>query len=279
MFRLLLCFLALFGLAACHEASPTSPTDGEIRIASLSPAITRAIEDVGLANFLVGRSTWCQLDSLEVESIPAVGDLHDRDWERMVRLKPTHVLFQASDTDRDAMLQELAARHGWKLQAWPLRTMGEVRNMFEDMPALFADADDVEAISLRCNQASMEIEAAIKPANQKLDVQVLIISEGQPALAWGDSTYLGEMLASTGAVNVMGSSAWKSISLEDIIRLNPDVMLIVSESDSIDSSMLEDLDVQATRDNQVHHLSHRYINLPGAHLAALANQIRSAVMD
>ena len=111
MFRLFL-VLVLIVVSGCREASTPPSTDGQIRIVSLSPAITLTIEDLGLADSLVGRSTWCQLDSVDIESIPAVGDLHDRDWERLVRLGPTHVLFQASDVETDATLQDLAARHG-----------------------------------------------------------------------------------------------------------------------------------------------------------------------
>ena len=279
MFRLLLCLLVLIGVTGCREISPPPESAGEIRIASLSPAITRAIEDLGLADSLVGRSTWCQLDSLDIDSIPAVGDLHDRDWERLVRPGPTHVLFQASDVETDAMLQDLAARHGWLLHAWPLRTMGEVCNMLDDMSGLFTQAEHADEIRIRCNQRSDEIKASIKPPTRELDVQVLMVSDGQPSLAWGESTYLGEMLASTGAANVMGASAWKTISLEDIVRMNPDVILVVSESEAGDQSFLDGLDLQAIRDNQLHHLSHRYINLPGAHLASLAHQIQSAVID
>ena len=277
MFRLLLLLLSVMSIAGCDRTPASPSTDEPIRIVSLSPAITRAIEDLGLADALIGRSTWCQLDTREVETIPAVGDLHERDWERLVRLQPTHVLFQASDVETDEALVEVAGRHGWILQAWPLRTMGEVGEMLDDMPDLFSAAETAEQIRLRCLQGSDHIRAAIKPATEKLDERVLIVSDGQPCLAWGESTYLGEMLESTGAVNVMGHTAWKTISFEDIIRLDPDVMLIVSETDSREPSTLDELDVQATRDNRVHHLSHRYINLPGAHLATMADEIQSAV--
>ena len=276
--RLLLLLLALSG-PGCHEDPSPQPIDDGIRIVSLSPAITRAIEDLGLAGSLVGRSTWCKLESRDVQAIPAVGDLHDRDWERLVRLRPTHVLFQSSAVDTDASLMELSESHSWNLQAWPLRTMVEVREMLDDMPMLFAASGNVEDIRRRAHEGSNAIQEAINPAEAYLDVEVLIVSEGQPALAWGESTYLGEILAGTGAGNVMGTAAWKSISLEDIIRMEPDVILIVSETGSSDTSLFDQLDIPATRQQRVHHLSHPHINLPGAHLATMANQIRSAVLE
>jgi ABC-type hemin transport system substrate-binding protein len=86
------------------------------RIVSLSPALSRTLVDLGLADHVVGRTAYCA--SLD-PAIPIVGDLYELDYERLIRLEPTHVLLQpASATGVDPQLRRLAEERGWTIGAW-----------------------------------------------------------------------------------------------------------------------------------------------------------------
>ncbi|MHC5005021.1 MAG: TroA family protein, partial [Planctomycetota bacterium] len=116
--------VTLAALVACgrEPAAPPPAGDGP-RIVSLSPAISRALVDLGLGDRVVGRTPFCAaLDP----ALPVVGDLQHVDFERLVRLAPTHVLVQPASTGVDPRLAGLADRHGWSLQHWTLNDVADV---------------------------------------------------------------------------------------------------------------------------------------------------------
>ncbi|MCH2133847.1 MAG: ABC transporter substrate-binding protein [Phycisphaerales bacterium] len=273
MLRWLLLLLLL--LHGCGDTPSPAPDPDSPRIISLSPAITRALEDAGLAPHLVGRSTWCRLR--DDRDVPAVGDLHDRDWEGIIRLQPTHVFFQSEDVETDASLVDLAEANGWTLRAWPLRTTGEVRDLFMTLPSAFVGLDTDTVLDAQCRELANRIDDALVGNRMALERRVLLVSDGVPPLAWGEQTYLGELLLGIGGVNALGDAAWKTVSLEDVVRLAPDVIIVISETDDPSPPAIAELDIAAVTEGRVHRLVHEDINLPGAHLADLVPMLRRQV--
>jgi ABC-type Fe3+-hydroxamate transport system substrate-binding protein len=267
----------------CRDAAPVAATpDARPRIISLSPAITRTLEAVGLAPWLVGRSTWCRLETRDISELPAVGDLHERNLEAIVRLRPTHVFFQAADVGSDPVLIALAQEHHWTLAAWPLRTLSEVGQTLDDLPELLTTLDEPARVHLEstCQTLTVSINDAIRPVAAGAGPRVLLVSDDVPPLAWGANTYLGELLQATGATNALPEAAWKSMSLEDLVRIDPEVLIIIAERDGPTSKVIAALPIQAVVEGRVYRLVHEGINIPGPHLVevkqALADFVRAA---
>ncbi|MDG2422827.1 MAG: ABC transporter substrate-binding protein [Phycisphaerales bacterium] len=270
------CLIAMMLLASCGAPTPPPEANDEPRIISLSPGITGTLEDVGLGPYLVGRSNWCRTRTRDIEDIPAVGDLHERNWEAILRIRPTHVFFQAEDVKTDQALVELAERHGWQLRAWPLRTVSEIQQVLVDLPAVieFQDEQLQDGLASRCDQLVTSTSNSIRPVDIASGRRVLLINDGLPPLAWCEDSYLGELLEATGAENVAGQGGWKLLSMEDVVRLQPDLVFVVSEQETDSPPAILSGSGNAIQPEQCLQLVHPRINLPGPHLAETSSRMR-----
>src|SRR6185503_20277445 len=143
--RAIFTIVILCQLAACSRGKPpssaTAPASGsdaaaiattsELRIVSLSPAITRTLIDFSVHRSIVGRTPHCE--SID-PAVPIVGDLFNLDYERLIAVKPTHVLVQPPAAGLDPKLEQLAAERGWKLGSWKLNDRDDIETLVRDLP-------------------------------------------------------------------------------------------------------------------------------------------------
>ena len=123
-FRITVC-LIITNFCAC-SASESEPTQAGVRIVSLSPSITASIIDMGFGEKIVGRSAFCE----EVSGpIPVVGDLYAVDYERLLRLQPTHVFMQHQVGGINSHLVELAGDGMFILKSWKLNTIENITEL------------------------------------------------------------------------------------------------------------------------------------------------------
>ncbi|MDP6889748.1 MAG: hypothetical protein QF471_00330, partial [Phycisphaerales bacterium] len=247
------------------EPPPDATRPQGIRIASLSPAMTTTLQQAGLGKYLVGRSAFCR----GVEHLPVVGDLQRVNVEQLVRLSPTHVFVQRSPDGVDGVLRHLAEANGWHIVAQPLIDLHDVQALLRRLPIVFSKA----GIAVRCQSLTDKITEALRPIEVDARPSLLIVSPGPSPLAWGRETYLGQLVEAGGGTNLLGGETWTTLSLEDIARLAPDLVLIPSDGDPGDLAALE----TAAGADRLRVLSYPALDLPGPHLVALAPEIRSII--
>ena len=140
----LLCpiLVCLVGVLGCAEEvedvgkNPPLPVSGEIRIASLSPAMTTMIIDLGLKESLVGRTPYCR----DVDpSLPVVGALDGIDAEILVGCNPNVLFVQPSIGGIDPALRTLAEEQQWVLVSQHLNTLDDVRSALVSISASMFD--------------------------------------------------------------------------------------------------------------------------------------------
>jgi ABC-type hemin transport system substrate-binding protein len=80
------------------------------RILSLVPSITALLVDLGLADFLVGRTGFCIHPAGVVKSMAEVGGTEDVNLTKIRRLAPPHVIVNVDGNTRPTVqvLRELA---------------------------------------------------------------------------------------------------------------------------------------------------------------------------
>jgi ABC-type Fe3+-hydroxamate transport system substrate-binding protein len=225
--------------------------------------MTTTLQQAGLGKYLVGRSAFCR----GVPHLPVVGDLQNVAAEQLVRLMPSHVFVQRPEDGVDQDLRQLAQTHGWTIVAEPLVDLHDVVELLRRLPRVFPE----DLIAPQCSELIAGIGDALKPVDISPRPRVLIVSPGPSPLAWGRGTYLGQLVEAAGGTNVLPGSEWATLSLEDIARLAPDVLLVPSDGDPGDLSMLK----KAVGEGCVYALSCPSIEVPGPHLAACGLKIRS----
>jgi ABC-type hemin transport system substrate-binding protein len=256
-----------------EQASDTTST---LRIVSLSPAVSRTLVALGAEGQVVGRTPFCAaLDA----SIPVAGDIEGADYERLIRLAPTHLLVQPPIQGIDPELERLAARKGWALGAWHLDGIAEVRGLIDDLPDLL-DAGD-GALRRRADRLLAALDACVTPdgATPPWSGRTLMLSHVDPPMAFGRGTYLDELLGSLGGVNAVEARGWASLTLEDVVRLDPSAIIVVRPGAATGLmpalvAPLEGMNVEAVRTGRVAWLGHEDAFLPSAGIIDVASDLR-----
>jgi len=276
-------------MTSCERPSARSAAnadDDTLRIVSLSPAISRTLVDFELDERIVGRTQFCA--SID-PSVPVVGSLLDLDYERVLKLRPTHVLVQPSLAQGvDPRLRELAESHGWVIGEFPgLNDIDDVDAMILKLPELlFADTSDARRdAAARAAEISTNIAAALRPDLQSpWHGGTLLVASVDPVLVFGTQTYLGDVLTALGGVNAAGSPGWSELSLEDIVRLDPEAIVLVRER-AVEGDVrsaagpLASLPIRAVREDRIAALVHPDVNLPSSGVIGVAHALREVLNE
>ncbi len=276
--------LALCALsAACGHgaATPEAPASSAPRIASLSPAISRTLVSLGLEGNVVGRSAFCR--SID-PAVPVVGDLYEVDFERLLRVQPTHVLVQPPSAGLDPSLGRLAAERGWVIGQWHLDTLDEIERTIRELPAtLFSAGDPRRALTAgRAADLLNEIALSLSPQGVPLWTgRTLLVADVDPVLVVGRETYLDDILRALGGVNAVEAPGWIELSLEDVMHLDPAAMIILAVaaegSAEADAGALARLDTAARRDGRIAVLRHPDVHLPSSAVTGVAAEMRAVL--
>jgi iron complex transport system substrate-binding protein len=120
MVLLLLSFVFVVGCGDGGDATTTddkgsdAPDLPKMRLVSLSPALTRIIVDLGRARFLVGVGDNDDMVPEEME-VDAVGPFNDVDLEKLISLRPTHVIISIDQGKVPTKLSQLAEKGSFEL--------------------------------------------------------------------------------------------------------------------------------------------------------------------
>lgn len=260
-----------------NAETPQANEASALRIVSLSPAISRTLADLGLAGQIVGRTPFCA--SVD-RATPIVGDLHNLDYEQLVRVKPTHVLVQPPASGLDSELVQLASQRNWQLHTWRLNDIADIEHMLSELPEALDRPDlreDAASLRGRIDEASQPDATWTQPT--------LIIANSDPISAFGSGTYMHDILTALGGVNAATQDNYPQFTLEDIVRMNPAAIVLVrpgasAGADAADSlGPLVSLEIDAVRTGRVAVLRHADAYLPSSALVEVADELRAILRD
>jgi len=269
---------AVIARRGCEGLAVATPAAEAPRIASLSPGITRTLADLGLADHLVGRTPWCR----SFDQVPVIGDLYELDYEQLVRVDPTHVFVQPSGTV-EPRLVSLADKHDWTLVRWSLDDRADIERLVGDLPGVLFPADDDRAEVLRkLTQTRLEgLAHAFRPwaGETARPPATLLLLDGEAPLAFGSGTYLADLLDAVGVPNAAPCKDWCELSLEDLVRIDPPVIVLVdSRTDDAPTGVsprLAALPLTAIREGRVVVLRHPDALVPSSTLVEVAERLRA----
>ena len=232
---LLVWSVALFVL----PGSPaTARSDSPPRIVSLSPALSATLVALGLGDRVVGRTPWCR--GLPAR-VPVVGDAQRIDYERLLRVRPTHVLRQSARPDPE--LQRLATEHGWRIERWArLERIAEIRSLLEHLPHILY-GDPIPAAVARRRDAllrALDEALALHPCPEDPG-PIALVTGADPPLAFGRGTYLDDLLRAWGLRNAVSARGWVALDLETLARSQARLVVWVNDRASSPPPALQTL--------------------------------------
>jgi iron complex transport system substrate-binding protein len=208
------------------------------RIVSTAPSITEALFALGLGNQVVGVSQYCDFPP-EVAKLPKVGTYVKPNLEAIARLAPDLVVLQTAPSD---LTDRLKALH----IAFVEVPRGTLDDVFTGIQIIAKSAGVPERSAGLINRIQNSLEnIRTKSRAMPSPTVIVIVNRRQGTLtdltAVGPDNYLNEILGIAGGTNVLAKSGlprYPHISMETIIREDPDVIL--------DLSSMEDSEAKRT---------------------------------
>lgn len=274
----LLAIVALGGPACRREPVGAAPgpaagsgvaaTTLPARIVSLTPSATEVVAALGAAGELVGVDDYSTYPPA-VATLPKVGSFLAPNLETIVTLHPTLVIVddvhgQTAGALRDAGITTIeCAVHDLPDVKAALRAVGGAIGRTAEADRVIADID-----------AALDAAAAQRPARHPRVLAVIDREAGGLGnlVAVGPGSWVDELLAVVGGDNVLSASVvrYPKISLEEVLRGQPDVILDLSYPGRTEIASWSALAVPAVA-------THRVIAIADSYLVAPSPRVRAAL--
>lgn len=275
----------VFGEPAAEAAGPqcvsddlsrrvciTSPPE---RVVSLAPSMTEMVFAMGAGTVLVGRTERCNRPA-EARKVGIVGAYMRPDLERVIAARPDLVL----TTSRSAR----------KEFVYRLEELG--------MPVFVSnsgDLDDISSLVTRLGKLLSRTEAARTIVEaferdrriiselviKRREPTVLLVVGMHPLVVAGGKSFVGSLIREAGGLNIAesASSAYPKLSMEEVIRKDPDLILFFNKECPDEQTFLQRWSrfpsLRAVRHRRVHALDADLMARPTPDIArGLAQLVR-----
>src|SRR5215472_9768961 len=198
-----------------------------LRIVSLAPSLTETIYALGVQDHLVGDTEYCDYPP-DAQKKQKVGDLLNPSLEEIVSLHPDLVVVTKSINRLDTVLA-LKALH---IPAYATDT-----NTVEQIISSTAHLADVLGVPGAGDALVAELRMRLESLQQRLakvqPSRVLFVVWDEPLISVGKNTFIADALRYAGAASIVDSTQnWPQISLEEVIRQQPDFLIFTQNHSS-----------------------------------------------
>jgi cobalamin transport system substrate-binding protein len=191
-----------------------------LRIVSLAPSVTETVYALGVQDHLVGDTDFCDYPP-EAQKKQKVGGALNPSLEEIAALHPDLVL-AAKQLNRLETVLALQTLHIPAYATDP-ETVDQIISSTLHLADILGvpDAGDSLASDLRRRLAELQQRLAKVPPSR-----VLFVVWDEPLISVGKDTFITDALRYAGASSVVESTqSWPQISLEEIVRLQPDFLI------------------------------------------------------
>ena len=196
------------------------------RIVSLNPPTTEVLFAIGAGDRLVGRTTYDRWPEAAL-ALPDLGAGLRPNVEAVLAARPDLVVLYASDDNRDAARRLRAA--GVATAAFRVDRIADFRRVSLALGALTGDSVAARVLVDSVGATIAHVRAATRDRPRP---SVFWPLYDQPLLATGGGSFLNELIEVAGGRNIYGFMPEPSprITVEDLLRRDPDVILLSPES-------------------------------------------------
>lgn len=272
----------LFALAGCTGERPrvaSRATDdfGDTlalrapprRIVSLNPPTTEVLFAIGAGARLVGRTTYDRWPEAAL-ALPDLGGGLRPNVEAVLAARPDLVVLYASDDNRDAARRLRAA--GVATAAFRVDRIADFRRVTLALGALTGDSVAARVLVDSVGATIARVRAATQALPRPTVFWPLY---DQPLLATGGGSFLNELIELAGGRNIYGFMTEPSprITVEDLLRRDPDVILLSPESRARYLADARWRALRAVRDGRLIAVDTSLVFRPGPRLGEAARSV------
>ncbi|TFV96281.1 cobalamin-binding protein [Algoriphagus kandeliae] len=188
------------------------------RIISLVPSQTELLVDLGLEDRLVGVTKFCVHPDHIRKTKTIIGGTKTYHFDRIDSLNPDLIIGNKEENDQTG-IESLAKKY----TVWmsDVKGLADTFSLVEDLGKLTETRDKAEELLVQLKQEFK------KPIPKRGTAVYLIWND--PIMTAGADTFIDQMLHCAGFENLIQEKRYPEISLEDLIELAPDFLLLSSE--------------------------------------------------
>ncbi|WP_419791681.1 ABC transporter substrate-binding protein [Staphylococcus chromogenes] len=279
--------MSLLLLAGCNfnddHSDETGKTTNKVpnRIISLIPSNTEILYELGLGDHVVGVST---VDDYPKEIRHKTQfDAMKLNKEALIKAQPDLILAHESQKASQEKVLKSLENSGIKVvYVKDAQSLNEMYQSFEQIGQ--ATNKEKEAQTL-VKETKANVEKVVNKAkSRKEQPKVFIEIASEPEIyTVGKQTFMNDMLTKLKAKNVFDDhKGWPTVSKEDIIKKNPDVMLTTSgistkEYQSLVQQRSGFEDINAVKKQRVEALNDDLLSRPGPRIDEAMKKLSDAI--
>ncbi|MCL1887352.1 MAG: cobalamin-binding protein [Kiritimatiellaeota bacterium] len=209
--------------AISHQPSAFTP-----RIISLAPNLTEILFAIGAAPLLVGRTDSCDFPP-EAATVPSTGPFGEPDLERLLVLRPTHVLY--ADL-LDKTLPETLRRHNIQILHLPCDQLDAITPAIRELGGLTGRRGKADELATTLETRLAELRAAADALPPEQRPGVFFFLWGDPLMTVGCGSFITGLLHLAGARNIADDTpaAYFNASPEAFIARDPSVIISLMDA-------------------------------------------------
>jgi len=243
---------AASGAAQAPASPPSTPSKIEVtdevgrrisvpvpvrRIVSLAPNLTETVYALGAQDRLVGVTDFCDYPPAARQKT-SVGGAVSPSIEQIVALKPDLVLAQAITMNRRETVDALE-HLGIAVYSANSRSVDGILDSTRHIAELVG-ASEQSAVLLKTLRARLD-DLKLRLAGRPLR-RVLFVVWTEPLVSIGRQTFIADALRLAGAESIVETEQdWPRLSLEEVVRLQPEFLVFASSHSESVRTTVEDL--------------------------------------
>jgi iron complex transport system substrate-binding protein len=247
------------------------------RIVSLVPSVTETLIAIGAGDRLVARTDYDRGPGLD--TLPSLGGGLDPSLEALVALRPDLVVgWDASGAN--PLRQRLAALG---IPFFPVR-LTDTTDVFRAFGALGALTGRAAAADSVAAEVRAEIRAVRASVAGRPPRSVFFLVSDDPPMTAGPRTFIVQLIHAAGGRSVFDDAPgdWPQVSLEELVRRQPDVVLLPAWEGSGDRARALAArpgwrELSAAREGRIRTLPADEVNRPGPGIGRTARLLRDAI--
>lgn len=194
-----------------------------LRIVSLAPSLTEAVYALGIQDRLAGDTDYCDYPA-EAQKKPKVGGGLNPSLEQIAALHPDLVLATKAFNRLDTVLA---------LQTLSIPAYATDPHTVDQIISSTRRLADILGVPDAGVALAGDLERRLLDLNQRLSGfpprRVLFVVWDEPLISIGKDTFIADALRHAGAVSIVDSTqGWPQISLEEVVRQQPDFLIFAA---------------------------------------------------
>ncbi len=202
------------------------------RIVSLVPSLTELLYDLGLENRIAGITKFCIHPESLFRSKIHVGGTKKIDHHTISKINPDLII-----ANKEENLQSDIEALSEKFPVWisDIYTLEDSIDMIEKIGVI----TDTETSAQIINHS---IRNKFSTITNGLRINTIYLIWKEPFMAAGSDTFINDMMKRCGMINVLpAGSRYPEISREQLIELNPELVLLSSEPYPFKAKHIEEI--------------------------------------